>query len=113
MLLYPSMEETTQFNIRLAKSLLYDMEYVAQHYKISRTDWLKYRIANLVKEEKARIINNFEARFIGGMTTEEEFKKQTGIRPTDEMKEMRSSVSQAPRKYIQSILEEIKKRENH
>jgi len=103
--------ETTQFNIRLAKSLLYDMEYVAQHYKISRTDWLKYRIADFVKEEKARIINNFEARFIGGMTTEEEFKNQTGIKPTDEMKKLRASVNEAPRKYIQSILEEIKKRE--
>ena len=103
-------QETAQFNIRLAKSLLYDMEYVAQHYKISRTDWLKYRIAKLVREEKARIINDFETRFIGGMISEEEFKKQTGIRPTDEMKEMRSSVRQAPRRYIQSILEDIKKR---
>ena len=106
------MEETTQFNIRLAKALLYDMEYVAQHYKISRTDWMKYRIANLVKQEKARIIDDFERRYIGGMTTEEEFKKQTGINPTDEMKELRSRVSETPRKYIQSILEEIKKREN-
>jgi len=104
--------ETTQFNIRLAKSLLYDMEYVAQHYKISRTDWLKYRIANLVREEKARIISDFERRFIGGMTTEEEFKKQTGINPTEEMKDLRSKVSQTTRKYIMSILKDIKKREN-
>ncbi|MBA3064832.1 hypothetical protein FP803_05325 [Candidatus Woesearchaeota archaeon] len=106
------MEETTQFNIRLAKALLYDMEYVAQHYKISRTDWLKYRIAKLVREEKARIIDDFERRFIGGMTTEEDFKKQTGINPTKEMKELRSKVSETPRKYILSILEDIKKREN-
>jgi len=104
--------ETTQFNIRLAKSLLYDMEYVAQHYKISRTDWLKYRIANLVKEEKAKIIDDFERRYIGGMTTEEEFKSQTGINPTKEMKELRARVSETPRKYILSILEDIKKREN-
>jgi len=105
------MEETTQFNIRLAKSLLYDMEYVAQHYKISRTDWMKYRIANLVKEEKARIINDFERRFIGGMISEEEFKKETGINPTDEMKELRARVSETPRKYILSILKDIEKRE--
>ena len=104
--------ETTQFNIRLTKSLLYDMEYVAQHYKISRTDWLKYRIANLVREEKARIISDFERRFIGGMTTEEEFKKQTGINPTEEMKKLKASVSQTPRKYIMSILKDIEKRES-
>jgi len=104
--------ETTQFNIRLAKSLLYDMEYVAQHYKISRTDWLKYRIANLVREEKARIISDFERIFIGGMISEEEFKKQTGINPTEEMKKLRANVSQTPRKYIMSILKDIKKREN-
>jgi len=107
------MEETTQFNIRLAKSLLYDMEYVAQHYKISRTDWLKYRIAKFVREEKAKIINDFERRYIGGMISQGEFKKETGIRPTDEMKDLRSKVSQTPRKYIQSILEDIKKRENN
>jgi len=105
------MEETTQFNIRLAKSLLYDMEYVAQHYKISRTDWMKYRIASLVKEEKAKIIDDFERRFIGGMTTEEDFKSQTGINPTDEMKELRAKVSETPRKYIMSILKDIEKRE--
>jgi len=86
---------------------------VAQHYKISRTDWLKYRIASLVREEKARIINDFERRFIGGMISQEEFKKETGINPTKEMKELRSRVSQTPRKYIMSILEDIKKRENH
>ena len=102
---------TTQFNIRLAKALLYDIEYVAQHYKISRTDWLKYRIANLVKQEKARIINDFERRYIGGMISQEEFKKETGIKPTDEMKELRSKASQTPRKYIMSILKEIKERE--
>jgi len=105
------MEETTQFNIRLAKSLLYDMEYVAQHYKISRTDWMKYRIAKLVREEKARIIDDFERRYIGGMTTEEEFKNQTGINPTEEMKELRARVSETPRKYILSILKDIEKRE--
>ncbi|MBU1204395.1 MAG: hypothetical protein KKE93_00620 [Nanoarchaeota archaeon] len=86
---------------------------MAQHYKISRTDWLKYRIASLVREEKARIINDFERRFIGGMISQEEFKKETGINPTKEMKELRSRVSQTPRKYIMSILEDIKKRENH
>ena len=65
-----------------------------------------------VKEEKARIISDFERRFIGGMTTEEEFKKQTGINPTEEMKKLRANVSQTPRKYIMSILKDIKKRED-
>jgi len=45
--------------------------------------------------------------------SQEEFKKETGVRPTDEMKELRSKVSQTPRKYIMSILEEIKNRENN
>jgi len=87
------------------------MEYVAQHYKISRTDWLKYRIANIVREEKAKIINDFERRYIGGMISQEEFKKQTAINPTKEMKALRSKVSQTPRKYIMSILKDIEKRE--
>jgi hypothetical protein len=101
------MEETTQFNIRLAKSLLYDMEFVAQHFNLSKSDWLKYRIAKIVKEEKQKIINDIERRFIGGMITEQEFKSSAGIRPTKEMKELKTKVTETPRKYIESILKEI------
>jgi len=44
------------------------------------------------------------------MTTEEEFKKQTGINPTKEMKDLMAKVSQTPRKYIMSILKDIENR---
>lgn len=112
MLLYAIMEDTAQLNIRLAKSLLYDMEFVAQHYKISKAEWLKYKIANLVKQEREEIIQDIERRFIGGMISEQEFKSSTGINPTEEMKELRAKVTETPNKYIMSILEEIKKRES-
>jgi len=87
------------------------MEFVAQHYKISKTEWLKYRIANIVKQEKEKIMGDIERRFIGGMINEEQFKSSTGISPTKEMKELRSKVTEKPNKYIESILKDLEKRD--
>jgi len=87
------------------------MEFVAQHYKIGKTEWLKYKIASLVKQEREKIIGDIERRFIGGMINEEQFKSSTGISPTKEMKELRSKVTEKPNKYIESILKDLEKRD--
>jgi hypothetical protein len=44
------------------------------------------------------------------MVSEQEFKSSTGIRPTKEMKELKTKATETPRKYIESILKEINKR---
>jgi len=37
--------ETEQFNIRLNKALLYDLEFITQKYKIDKNDWLRTKLA--------------------------------------------------------------------
>ncbi len=111
------MEETTQFNIRLPKALLYDMEYIAQNLKISRNDWLKFKIAELVSNEKLKLMENIERQFIRGTITELEFKEKAGFSPTKEMLDLKRTYTAAARKgtlaaekYVRDIVKEINTR---
>ena len=82
-----------QFNIRLPKKLVYDIEFIAQNLNINRNDWLKVKIAELISKEiektKLNIMETAEGRFILGMITIEEFTKRMGFKPTKEMIEER------------------------
>ena len=82
------MDETDQFNIRIPKALLYDLEFVSQNLKISKNDWVRYKIAEAVQKEKEIIINKAETRFTEGLASENEFKQLTGVYPSDGLKEL-------------------------
>jgi|TARA_B100001971_G_scaffold61777_1_gene56696 hypothetical protein len=108
------MEETMQFNVRLPKKLVYDMEFIAQNLNISRNDWLKVRIAELISKEiektKLSIMETAEGRYILGLITAEEFTQRMGFKPTKEMmveRERQISLSKrgklSAKKYILDI----------
>ena len=101
------MEETTQFNIRLPESLIRDMEYIAQHLKMSRNDWLKYKISELIKNEKIKIMEIIERNFVYGRIDNEEFEKKMGYRPNPQLISLKKKVSEAPQRYFQDILKGI------
>lgn len=102
------MEETTQFNIRLSKSLVFDMEYIAQNLNMNRNDWLKYKIAELINEEKAGLMEKTEREFLSGRIDDEIFEKKMGFKPTTQLKQLKKKISEAPQKYISDLLKEIK-----
>jgi predicted HicB family RNase H-like nuclease len=103
------MENTIQFNIRLPKRMVEDMEYIAQNLNINRNDWLKVRIAeaiaNEIKKEKDDIMYTSEIRFIRGEIDEKEFIQRRGFKPTDEMKRWRKA-----REDKEKMLEEASKK---
>jgi len=103
------MQKTTQFNIRLPKALLYDLEYIADNLKVSRNDWLRVKIAELISQERLRILQGAERDFVYSTISEKEFEKRTGFKPTAEMMNFRKNVSEAPKTYMEGILEKIKK----
>ncbi len=84
------MEDTEQFNIRLPKALLYDLEFVSQHVKINRNDWVRLNLAKIIMDTKGEIIGRFEKKYVDGFLTDEEFKKLAGFNPTEGMKEVRA-----------------------
>ncbi len=97
MLLYPiTMEETMQFNIRLPKDLVEDMEYIAKSLKISRNHWLRVKLAELISSEiqrqKEELIRNAADKFVRGIITEQEFEHRRGFKPTKEMIEIKKKI---------------------
>ncbi|MBU0460742.1 MAG: hypothetical protein KJ597_04005 [Nanoarchaeota archaeon] len=94
------MEETTQFNIRLSQILIDDLKFVGKHLNINRNEWLKYKIAEAVSEEKLRIIEEIERAFAYGRITETEFENKMGFEPTRRLKRLRDSIALAPQKYF-------------
>ena len=46
------MENTEQFNIRLPKSLIYDLEYITQQLKVNRNEWIRLNLAKMKKPIK-------------------------------------------------------------
>ena len=105
------MNDTTQFNIRLSKALIYDMEFIAENLKISRNDWLKFRLAELIREEKVKIMENIENKFISGLITEEQFKQKAGFKPTPEIKKIKQGASKSSKEYLQDVLKKIEAKE--
>ena len=83
------MEETEQFNIRLPKALLYDLEFISQNIKISRNDWIRLNLAKTIMRAKEEIIEKFEQKYIGGYLTDKEFKEFAGFNPTEGMKQLK------------------------
>jgi hypothetical protein len=112
---FPIMKDTEQFNIRLPKILLYDIEFISQHMNVNRNDWLRAKIAELASLEKERIIETFEQKFISGMLSDKEFKEATGIHATEGMKELqeklfneRKAFSIDPSAYLKAMAEQMK-----
>jgi hypothetical protein len=99
---------TTQFNIRLSRDLIYDLEFISESLKVSRNDWLKVKLAELVSHEKNKIIRDAEYRFIGGRISTEEFKKLTGVKPPQELLETKKNTGVAVKKYMTQMIEDNK-----
>jgi hypothetical protein len=89
MLLNPIMTDTEQLNIRISKALIYDVEFISQHLKVNRNDWIKLNLAKLIMEAKEVIISEYEERYVNCFLTDEEFRKLTGFNPTQGMIELR------------------------
>lgn len=98
------MEETVQFNIRLPKNLVYDMEYIAQNKSINRNDWLKYKISKLIKDEKLLLMEEVEREFLRGTIDEEGYEKKMGIKPTEHLLKLKERVLESPKKYFNELM---------
>jgi len=85
------MENTEQFNIRLPKSLIYDLEYISQQLKVNRNEWIRLNLAKIIKNNKEEIIGEFEKKYVQGLLNDKEFKELVGFNPSEGMKELKNN----------------------
>ena len=103
------MEDTTQFNIRIPKSLLWDLEYIAEHRRVQRNDWLRIKIAEMISKEVMKIKEEAQREYLAGRLSDEDFSKKMGFKPPKELTELRDGAKTGQRKYIESIIKQLKK----
>jgi hypothetical protein len=84
--------ETEQFNIRLNKAMLYDLEFISQKYKVDKNDWLRTRLAEMIMQERTSIIDSENERYIQGYLTDNEYTMSTGLVPTAGLREMKTEL---------------------
>lgn len=89
------MDETTQFNLRLPRGMIHDMDFISNAFNLSRNDWLKYKLAQMIASEKERILEKAEHKYILGQISDEQYKKLVGFFPNENLKELRQKEQKA------------------
>lgn len=82
------MPETDQFNIRLSKSLLWDLDFIERYTGIQKNDWIRYKLAEAVRKEKESVMESLHRDYIRGYKSDADFRSLAG-EPSDELKEQR------------------------
>lgn len=66
-----------------------DVKFIAKVLKISETDWLKYKLTVLIIQDKQRIMEKLEKKYIKGLITDNEFFTLTKLYPSKLLREER------------------------
>ena len=110
--------ETTQVNLRLPKRLVYDLEFISQHLNVNKSEWLKVKIAEMISNERIKILEEFDNRYIKGFISEKQYKEEIGMVPSESLKENRkfflkqkSNDVTGARNYLNMIMKEANTRE--
>lgn len=93
--------DSSQYNIRMSKDLLYDLEWIAENLKINKNDWLRVRIAEIIRNEKRRLMIEIEDSYYRGSISDKEFKEKMGFAVPAEIRERKEIGLKATRRYIE------------
>jgi len=109
------MSETDQFNIRLSKSLLWDLDFIERYTGIQKNDWIRYKLAEAVRKEKEIVMESLHREYVRGYKNDADFRSLAG-EPSDELKEQRKeyhkkmvtfSKDRRHKKFAQSAITEL------
>ena len=85
------MQETEQFNIRLSKSLLYDLDFIERVGKVPKNSWVKYKLAEAIRVSKDELLTSIEDEYIKSRISAIDFKELIGVEPSKSLKEQRTA----------------------
>ncbi len=74
---------STQVNVRLDEILLKEIDTLTKVLHISRTDWLRVKIARAVKEDTLNLKEAIAMEYAKGRITDEELKELLGADAED------------------------------
>ena len=77
--------ETEQFNIRMPKDLVQDLDIISKLLKVNKSEWVKTKLAEEVHDEKNKLLMELSTLFASGMISKEKIEKMGGTGIADEV----------------------------
>jgi hypothetical protein len=85
--------QTEQLNVRTSKELVHDIDIVSGILKISRSEWIKTKLAEEAQKEKQRLLMELSTLYAKGMITKENLNELVGKDIADEMESVKETTS--------------------
>ena len=86
------MDATEQFNLRLSKELVKDLDFISSRLRIQKTELVRHIIAKHVEESKEKLLGNLKREFLLGLINEFKFEELTGSAPDKELLKTRDDI---------------------
>ena len=81
--------ETEQFNLRVPKDLLQDLDVISSLLKVSKSEWVKTKLAEEVHEEKNKLLMELSTLYANGAISKKKIKQLVGKDIADEMESIK------------------------
>jgi len=81
--------ETEQFNIRMPKELLHDLDIISNLLKVNKSEWIKAKLAEEVYEEKNKLLMELSTLYAKGMINKNKVEQLVGKEIADEMESIK------------------------
>ena len=81
--------ETEQFNIRMPKDLVQDLDIISKLLKVNKSEWVKTKLAEEVHEEKNKLLMELSALYANGVISKGKIEKMVGKDVADEMESIK------------------------
>lgn len=73
--------DTRQFNFRISKGILFDLEFISRVTELDKGEWVRYKLAEAIRKEKEKLISELEKNFVQCRIDIKKFKELTGYEP--------------------------------
>ena len=93
--------ETEQFNIRMPKDLVQDLDIISKVLKVNKSEWVKTKLAEEVHEEKNKLLMELSTLYANGMIGKEKIEKLVGKEVADEMEFIKKKSIESAKKGIE------------
>ena len=93
--------ETEQFNIRIPKDLVQDLDIISKLLKVNKSEWVKTKLAEEVHDEKNKLLMELSTLFASGMISKEKIEKMVGTGIADEMEFIKKKAIESAKKGIE------------
>ncbi len=93
--------ETEQFNIRMPKELLHDLDIISNLLKVNKSEWIKTKLAEEVHEEKNKLLMELSTLYAKGMINKNKVEQLVGKEIADEMEFIKKKATESAKKGIE------------